>query len=55
MDCTKIERELGWQPRHDLDSGLRETVRWYLSHEGWVERVRTGAYRQWLEANYAAR
>ena len=55
VDCSKIERELGWQPRHDLSSGLRETVRWYLQHGAWVERVKTGAYRQWLEANYDAR
>jgi dTDP-glucose 4,6-dehydratase len=55
VDCGKIERELGWRPRHDLDSGLRETVRWYLEHPGWVERVRTGAYRQWLETNYDSR
>jgi dTDP-glucose 4,6-dehydratase len=55
VDCQKIERELGWRPRHDLESGLRETVRWYLEHAGWVERVRTGAYRQWLEANYDSR
>ena len=55
VDCSKIERELGWVPRHDLESGLRETVTWYLENQGWVERVRSGAYREWLEKNYAAR
>ncbi|HLV65450.1 MAG TPA: dTDP-glucose 4,6-dehydratase [Polyangiaceae bacterium] len=55
VDATKIERELGFVPRHDIDSGLRETVRWYLANPGWIERVRSGAYREWLEKNYAAR
>jgi len=56
MDITKIQRELGWQPRHDLTSGLASTVEWYLSHSDWVEAVRKRQdYRQWLERNYAAR
>ncbi|HET9930247.1 MAG TPA: dTDP-glucose 4,6-dehydratase, partial [Polyangiaceae bacterium] len=55
VECGKIERELGWTPRHDLTSGLRETVRWYLQNERWVQRVRSGAYREWLEANYGKR
>lgn len=55
VDCSAIERDLGWTPRHDLEAGLRETVRWYLQHTEWVQRVRSGAYREWLEANYGAR
>ena len=45
IDAAKIRRELGWQPRHDFDSGLRATVRWYLDNTGWWERVTSGAYR----------
>jgi dTDP-glucose 4,6-dehydratase len=45
IDATKIQRELGWQPRHDFEDGLRQTVRWYLDHKGWWERVMSGAYR----------
>jgi dTDP-glucose 4,6-dehydratase len=52
IDCSRIERDLGWVPRHDFASGLRETVRWYLSNLDWVRSVRTGAYRSWLERNY---
>jgi dTDP-glucose 4,6-dehydratase len=55
MDCSCIERDLGWVPRHDFTSGLRETVRWYLNNLDWVEAVRTGAYRSWLERNYGSR
>ncbi len=53
MDTTKICSELGWQPRHDLASGLRATVEWYLSHLDWVEAVtRDGGLQRWLEKNY---
>ena len=55
MNCDRIERELGWQPRHSFDSGLRDTVRWYLDNAEWLEAVQSGAYRQWLETNYARR
>jgi dTDP-glucose 4,6-dehydratase len=52
IDASKIRAELGWSPRVGFEDGLRETVRWYLAHPGWVERVRSGAYRDWLRANY---
>ena len=45
IDATKIKTELGWQPRHDFDSGLRDTVRWFLDNRSWWERVTSGAYR----------
>lgn len=55
IDFGKIEGELGWSPRRDLASGLADTVRWYLGNPGWIERVRTGAYRDWLRENYEQR
>jgi len=45
IDAGKIERDLGWRPRETFDSGLRKTVRWYLDHQAWWERVRSGVYR----------
>jgi dTDP-glucose 4,6-dehydratase len=45
LDGSRLAKDLGWRARHDLDAGLRETVRWILAHEGWYERIRTGAYR----------
>jgi len=44
IDATKIHRELGWSPRHTFESGLRETVRWYLEHREWCEQVQAGRY-----------
>lgn len=45
IDAGKLERDLGWLPRHTFESGLRETVSWYLGNRAWWERVRSGAYR----------
>ncbi|PWH14917.1 MAG: dTDP-glucose 4,6-dehydratase [Anaerolineae bacterium] len=56
MDTTKIQAELGWAPRHDLKSGLRATVQWYLEHPEWVQSVlQQEGYAAWLERNYAKR
>lgn len=55
IDCSKIKRELGWSQTQTFESGLRQTVAWYLENSRWVERVRTGAYREWLGLNYGAR
>jgi dTDP-glucose 4,6-dehydratase len=45
IDAAKIARELGWKPKHSFESGLRQTVQWYLDNKTWWERVRTGTYR----------
>jgi len=55
IDARKIARELGWRPAEEFGGGLRKTVRWYLENGGWVESVRTGAYREWIAKNYAER
>ena len=55
IDASKIARELGWKPAEGFDSGLRKTVRWYLEQSEWVNSVRTGAYRDWIEKNYEER
>ena len=55
IDATKIMRELGWVPRETFETGLRKTVRWYLDHPDWVERVVSGSYRDWVQRNYSNR
>ena len=52
IDARKIERELGWKPAETFESGIRKTVQWYLDHPQWVEHVQSGAYRQWVQAQY---
>lgn len=55
IDSSKIQKELNWQPLESFETGLRKTVKWYLSNPKWVENVKTGAYRTWLEQNYSKR
>jgi dTDP-glucose 4,6-dehydratase len=55
IDASKIERELGWKPAETFATGIRKTIEWYLAHPEWVARVQSGAYRDWVETNYAAR
>jgi dTDP-glucose 4,6-dehydratase len=53
MDARKIERELGWKPKATFESGIRQTVRWYLENEAWVRDVTSGSYRQWVATHYS--
>lgn len=53
IDARKIERELGWKPQETFETGIRKTVQWYLAHGDWVQRVQSGAYREWIATQYA--
>ena len=44
IDATRIRRELGWSPRHTFETGLRDTVRWYIDHRDWCGKVQAGRY-----------
>ena len=55
MDAAKITIQIGWTPSETFDSGLRKTVAWYLDNPDWVAHVTSGAYRNWIEKNYANR
>ncbi len=43
IDPSRIQNELGWQPRHDVAAGLAATVRWYVENRSWCDSVRAGA------------
>ena len=45
IDCSKIERELGWAPKETFESGLRKTVQWYIDNPEWWGAIRSGKYR----------
>ncbi len=45
IDSQKIQRELGWRPQEQFETGLRKTVKWYLDNRTWWEAVRSGSYR----------
>lgn len=55
IDASKIERELSWTPKQTFETGLAATVRWYLDNPEWIQQVRSGEYRKWIEKNYGDR
>lgn len=54
LDCTKL-RSLGWAPEQDFRSGLQNTVDWYRENAAWWEPIKSGAYREYYEQQYASR
>ena len=55
INCDKIKSELSWRQKYGFGEGLDMTIKWYINHQDWVDRVRSGEYRKWLETNYKAR
>jgi dTDP-glucose 4,6-dehydratase len=56
MDISKIKNELGWQPKQTLNSGLRNTVEWYLNNDHWVKSITNKPeYQDWMKNNYSNR
>ena len=52
IDAAKLRDELGWTPSYTFESGLRDTVAWYLSHPDWVHAVTSGAYESYYSEMY---
>ena len=53
IDPTKVRGEIGWAPRETFESGLAQTVRWYLDNSTWLAAVTSGEYKNWVSLNYA--
>jgi len=54
IDPQKCERDLGWKPQMTWEDGLASTIRWYQENQPWVEHIRSGQYRDYYDAMYAA-
>lgn len=52
IDPSRVEREIDWRPRETWESGLEKTIQWYVEHDEWVARARSGAYREYFERQY---
>ncbi|HEB85958.1 MAG TPA: dTDP-glucose 4,6-dehydratase [Gammaproteobacteria bacterium] len=52
IDAGKIMHELGWKPEYTFETGIEQTLHWYLDNQGWWERVRDGEYRKFIEQQY---
>ncbi|MDO3680753.1 dTDP-glucose 4,6-dehydratase [Paenibacillus ehimensis] len=55
IDASKITKELGWTPKYNFESGIKETIQWYLQNQAWWERIINGQYQQYYEKQYAMR
>ncbi len=55
MDFTKAARELGFAPEYDFARGIAETMRWYRENGEWLDSVKSGAYRRFMDKWYGAR
>lgn len=55
INAHKLESELGWRAQETFATGLRKTVQWYLNNKQWMHDVTSGAYKNWMQANYGHR
>jgi dTDP-glucose 4,6-dehydratase len=55
LTSDKIQRDTGWAPEMPFERGLAETIAWYQQHGAWLDRVRSGDYREFYAANYDRR
>lgn len=55
IDASKISHDLNWKPQETFESGIRKTVEWYLTNQQWVDNIKSGAYKSWIEQNYGER
>ena len=53
IDAGKINKELGWKPSLQFEEGLRKTVDWYLSNQGWLDNVTSGEYQNYYKEQYS--
>ncbi|MNO26772.1 dTDP-glucose 4,6-dehydratase 2 [compost metagenome] len=55
IDPTKTMTELGWKPRHSFETGIKETIAWYLENKEWWTRIQSGAYQEYFAKQYGER
>ena len=52
IDFGKLKKELNWFPEASLETGIRDTIKWYMENQKWVERVKSGEYQAWIKTHY---
>lgn len=55
INCDKIKKELGWKQSVSFDEGLDITINWYLNNSEWINHVKSGEYKNWIDKNYSKR
>lgn len=52
IDSSKIQNELGWKPEYTFETGIKETIKWYLDNQNWMEQIKTGEYQEYYRKMY---
>jgi dTDP-glucose 4,6-dehydratase len=52
MDFSRLQKELDWEPQESFASGIQKTIEWYIANSAWVQSVKSGEYRKWMEEHY---
>jgi len=52
VDFSKLNKDLNWSPKESFETGIRDTIQWYMDNRKWVERVRSGEYKKWIATHY---
>ena len=52
VDFSKLNKELNWSPESSLETGIHDTIQWYMDNHKWVDRVKTGEYQTWIKNHY---
>ena len=55
IDSRKLQSELGWEPSLQFEEGIEKTVRWYLDHQDWMDRITSGDYLRYYDDMYTNR
>lgn len=55
IDPTKLETELGWKPKYNFDTGIAQTIEWYLENKEWWQNILSGEYQSYFDNMYGAR
>ncbi|OAB43000.1 dTDP-glucose 4,6-dehydratase [Paenibacillus glacialis] len=55
IDPTKLVQELGWKPKHNFETGIKETIQWYLNNKDWWTRIQSGEYQGYQITQYGER
>lgn len=55
IDATKLRTELGWSPKYNFDTGIEQTIKWYLENQEWWENIISGDYQDYFKAQYSDR
>ena len=52
IDSTKIRENLGWEPKYTFETGIKETIQWYLDNQDWMDQVKSGEYQEYYKKMY---